>query len=179
MTLRTLLFCIVALVSHSAYSASLDLNLHSKAFRATYAFVPSKDTVTDLGVLFLQDDHGDDSETAFHAGLNFVFENFRFGGRAFYVSPGNSDVLAVGLGGQARFAVTKKVGVGAHIYYAPEFTSMMDSKGYQEMAVHVDFRVVGGAYVYLGYRNLKVSIGNANHKIELDDDPHLGIKFYF
>ena len=177
MKLTTATFIFTSFFASSAVASSLDINLHSDAARATYAFYSAPKTVADFGVLSTK--KFNERETALHAGVNFVFENLRFGMRMLHATPGTIDVLALGFGAQGRFALNSRVGVGGHFYHAPESTSFMDSGGYNELAARIDFKMAKGAYVYAGYRNLKVKMENSNSKIEYDDDIHVGLKFYF
>ena len=180
MAMRKIVIFILLLFSGAVYAKSIDLNLHSDALRFTYAFAVDKNLVTDLGVLYIDKQRKlDDNELAFHAGLNVVSGNVRFGGRAFFVAPGNAEALAIGFGGQGRFALTPRIGLGGHLYYAPEITSMLDAEGYHEYSVRLDFKVTPSAYLYLGYRNVKVRIGSRENKVELDDNVMVGFKVYF
>ena len=157
-------------------AGSLDANTHSDSTRVTYAFYTAPKIVTDIGVLSTT--KYSEREIALHAGLNFVFENLKFGMRAIHATPGNKDVLAMGFGAQGRFALNNRVGIGGHYYYAPEGTSFMDSVGYNEFVARIDFKMAKGAFIYAGYRNLKVKVEN-NSNIEYDDDVHIGLKFHF
>ena len=178
--MKQLILAILLLVPIVASAKSIDLNFTDDSFRFTYAYGIDRKLVTDLGLLYLQKKgRYRDDEMAFHAGLNVVSGNFRFGARAFLATPGDYDTLAVGFGGQARFALSKVVGLGGHFYYAPEVTSFVDAKGYHEYSIRLDFKVTPSAYLYLGYRNVKVRIEDRNNKVELDDDAMLGFKVYF
>jgi hypothetical protein len=178
--LQVTLVFVVLIFTNPVYAKSIDLNLNSDALRFTYAFMADRKLVTDLGLLYLdKKQRFDDDELAFHAGLNVVSGNIRLGGRAFFVSPGNAEVLAVGLGGQGRFALSSRVGLGGHFYYAPQITSMLDAKGYHDFSLRLDFKVAPSGYLYLGYRNIKVRIGDRQNKVELDDGAMLGFKVYF
>lgn len=179
MITRTLALLITFFTITPAFASSLDVNFHSHALRATYATFVDRKTVTDFGVLFLKEKVGNEDDTLLHAGVNFVFQNLRFGVRAIYVTPGNSDLFSLGFGGQGRIPLTRRVGIGGHFYYAPEVTSAMDSAGYHEFGARIDFKANKDVYFYLGYRNLKVKIKNVKNKLELDDDVHFGAKLYF
>lgn len=178
--MKKILFFIVFAFPVTGLAKSIDMNIGDDSFRLTYAFAVDRNLVTDLGVMHLEGEgRNRDDELAFHAGLNVTSGNIRFGGRAFLVSPGDFDTLSVGFGGQGRFALSKHVGLGGHFYYAPEATSFIDGKGYYEYRVNVDFKIKRSAYLYLGYRNVKVRIENRNNKVELNDDVIFGFKVYF
>lgn len=178
--MKTLTIYVAAfLFSSNLWADSLDLNLHDNAFRFTYASFVDKKTVADFGALFLQERNNRQSDALIHTGVNFVFDQLRFGLRAAYASPGPYDVLSLGFGGQGRFFLSRRVGIGGHFYYAPEATSGMDSAGYHEFAARLKFKLTRGVYVYGGYRNLKVKIVSPDNKVELDDDFHVGLKLFF
>ena len=178
--MKKILYALILFIPVTSYAQSLDLNFGDDAFRLTYAFGVDKNLVGDLGLLHLKEEgRNRDDELAFHAGLNITSGSVRFGGRAFLVSPGDYDTLSVGFGGQGRFALSKHVGIGGHFYYAPEVTSFIDSKGYHEYRIHLDFKIARSAYIYLGYRNVKVRIEDRANKVELDDDVMLGFKIFF
>ena len=180
MNLKYIIPVVLLLISTDVSARSIDLNINSDALRLTYASVVSKNVVTDVGFLYI--DKGNkfkDEEIAWHAGLNLVSGDVRFGARALFVTPGESEALAIGFGGQARFALANNIGLGGHFYYAPEVTSMLDAKGYHEYSIRLDFKIAPSGYIYLGYRNMKVSIGDRNNKVEIDDDVMLGFKVYF
>lgn len=178
--MKKLLLCAALLLPGTLFAKSIDLNFTDDSVRFTYAHAIDRNLVTDLGVLFLENEgRFQDDELAFHAGLNVVSGSVRFGGRAFFVAPGDIEALAIGLGGQARFALSRYVGLGGHFYYAPEAISFIDAEGYYEYSIRLDFKVTRSAYLYLGYRNVTVRIGDRDNKVELDDDAMLGFKLYF
>ena len=178
--MRIILAFILLIMPYSTFAKSIDLNVGDDSFRFIYASGIDKNLVTDFGLLFLEAEgrQGDD-ELAFHAGLNFVAGNVRFGGRAFLVSPGDYDTLSVGFGGQVRIPVASSVGIGGHFYYAPESTSFMDSAGYHEYRINLDVELTRSVYLYLGYRNVKVRIEDRRNKVELNDDVIFGFKTFF
>lgn len=176
---RILLLIIGLMIIKPSWADSLDMNFHGHAFRATYATYVGRKAVADFGALFLREKVGKENDTLLHAGVNFIFQNLRFGVRAIYVTPANYDLLSLGFGLQGRFALTRRVGIGGHFYYAPDVTSAMDSEGYHEFGARLDFKANKDVYLYIGYRNLKVKILSVTNKVELDDDVHIGAKLYF
>ncbi len=180
--MQKLFLCALLLVVSNAVAArSIDLNYHSDALRATYAFGMQRNVEGDVGILILdkQGNKNNDSEVGLHTGINFVSGSVKLGGRLFYISPGNNDLLALGFGGQGRIGLSKEVGISGHFYYAPEMTSMLDAASYHDLTVNLDLRIAKAAFLYLGYRNLKVKIGDVNNKLEIDDDFMVGFKIHF
>ena len=81
--------------------------------------------------------------------------------------------------GKLTVALSRIIGLGGHFYYAPEVTSFIDAKGYHEYSIKLDFKLTNTAHLYLGYRNVKLRIGDRKNKVELNDDTLLGFKIYF
>ena len=170
-------FSLMALLPVAAIAQSLDLNANDDVIRVTYATFTGKNIIADGGGMFI--DKNNESEQAWHIGAHAVLENVRLGFRTFYTSPGAVDVLVVGFGGQANLHLSPQLKLGLIGYYAPSFSSFMDSDGYTEFGLRMSFKVNRKLDVYLGYRNIKVKIEGVSRKIELDDDPHIGLKMYF
>lgn len=177
--LRIFFLFIGLFFSGAVWPASFDLNLRSDAVRVIYAFAIDKKAVVDAGGLLGKKDKQDDEVLIFHSGIHWLFEPIRIGVRALYVTPDGRDTLSLGFGGQARFPLARRVSLAGHFYYAPEVTSMLDSKNYREVAIRVNYKLARTAYVYVGYRNLKVSVLNINNTVELDEGLLVGAKFYF
>jgi hypothetical protein len=172
------IICIFSLLSGTALASSIDLNANNDTVRMTYAHATSRNVVTDMGALFL-DRKNNDTEFGVHAGASLVSDNIRFGLRAFYVDLDPYDVLSLGFGLQARGWINKQIGIGGHIYYAPEATSFLDSNGYREYAMRLNFAVSKNFDLYLGYRDIKVKILDNRNNTKLDDGFHLGFKVFF
>ena len=158
-------------------ASSLDLNFHDNTTRLTYASYTNKNVIADGGMLFIS--RNDSSEQMFHLGINKVSKNVRFGVRGIYTSPNDYDVLALGVGLHARFYLTRKINFDVGGYYAPEFASLMDAAGYTEIGLRLSFNITDPLDLYAGYRNIKIEIGDPGSKTEIDDDLHIGFKFYF
>ncbi|MCI0505135.1 MAG: YfaZ family protein [Gammaproteobacteria bacterium] len=178
--MKKILLIVLLVLPATAMAKSIDLSISDDSFRFVYAFGIDKNLVTDLGFLYMEKEgRFSEDELAFHAGINFVSGNVRFGGRAFFVTPGDTEALAVGFGMQALFPLSKHIGLGGEIYYAPELTSFMDAEGYHEYSIRLDFKLATATHLYLGYRYVEVSIGDQDNDVELDDNAMLGIKVFF
>lgn len=171
-------FGLLLFVTTTAVPAdSIDLNTSDKATRLTYASYVSPRVVGDIGMLLHNKPRGE--EDMFHLGANLVNQNVRFGLRGTYASPGNQDLLAIGLGLNVRMGLAKNLYFDIGGYYAPEFMSLMDSAGYSELNARVSLSVSRPLELYLGYRNIKVKIKDVSNKVEIDDGLYLGLQFYF
>lgn len=174
------------LVAGSAAADSIDINLHDEALRATYEMPleTTKGLRAEAGLLYAENDAGD-SETMLHGGVLVSGENWSksgtfdiaLGGRVVYATPADLDLLAVAFGGRVRFSPIPRLGLGGHIYYAPDITSFMDSDEYQEVGLRIDYQVLPQAFVYLGNRTIKTKVNGTT--VELDDKMHIGFKMNF
>lgn len=176
-----------ALAVQPAMADSIDINLHDNAIRGTYEMKlkATQGLSADLGLLYLEDDNRE-SETMVHAGLHVSGENWSksgtfdiaLGGRLVYATPGDLDVAALALGTRVRFSPVPRLGFGGHIYYAPDITAFMDSVGYQEFGLRLDYQLLPQAFVYVGYRNVEFDLEGPG-ELELDDEGHAGFKVLF
>ncbi len=187
MLLRAITLLGLSAIGLNAYAASADFNLHNNALRLTYASGVSNQKGLEVDAGMLYHDSGDE---AYHLGANVTGENWSdagtfdisLGGRAFFVPGTGYDALAFGVGGQLRFSPVHRLGVGGHIYYAPGILSFLDSDGYTEVAVRLDYQVLPQAFVYVGHRSIKMDVdinGNKVKGVELDKDVHIGMKLLF
>lgn len=190
MKLRAIGLFLLGTVSTAATADSLDINLRDEAIRAIYTMDMKERSKgglsTELGLLYSEDKKKLDG-TLYHAGLHVSGENWSqsgtfvisLGGRIYYAGSDNQDLSALGFGGAMRFSPVHRVGVGAHLYYAPTITSWMDAKNFREAGVRVDYQLLPQAFVYVGYRNIEADFENGVNNVELDDDAHIGFKLLF
>lgn len=190
MRLRAAGLMLLGAVSTTAVADNIDVNLREDAIRASYSLDLTKygynGLSADFGFMY-NEDKKQLNDTMYHVGLNVSGENWSekgtfdisLGGRFIYTSPDNVDLGALAFGGQVRFSPIHRVGIGAHIYYAPGITSFMDADRYSETGVRVDYQVLPQAFVYLGYRNIEVDIEDGANDVELDEGTHIGFKLLF
>jgi hypothetical protein len=185
--LQTTTALLCACAAMPALADSIDINLHDDAIRGTYTMQlqNTQGMSAEAGLLYAED-NDNNSETLVHGGVLVSGENWSksgtfdiaLGGRLVYATPGNLDMMAVAFGGRLRFSPVPRLGIGGHIYYAPDITSFMDADGYQEVELRIDYQVMPQAFVYIGHRNIEVDFGNPRNW-ELDDDVHVGFKMTF
>lgn len=181
---------LLGLVSTAASADNLDINLRDEAIRAIYT-MEMKDrgkggASSEFGLLYSEDKKKLD-DTLYHLGLHVSGENWSqsgtfvisLGGRLYYAGTETMDLAALGFGGQLRFSPVHRVGIGAHLYYAPNITSFMDAKRFRETGVRVDYQLLPQAFVYVGYRTIEADLENGTDDWELDDDAHIGFKLLF
>jgi hypothetical protein len=190
MKFRAIGLFLLSAVSTIASADNIDFNLRDEAIRASYSMELKSGGFSglsgELGLLYSEDKKKLD-DTLYHAGLHVSGENWSqsgtfdisIGGRLYYATPGNVDLMALAIGGDIRFSPAHRFGIGGHIYYAPDITSFQDAKRFQETGIRVDYQLLPQAFVYLGYRQIEVDIENGAKDVELDDDAHIGIKMLF
>lgn len=190
MKFRAVGLFLLGAVSTVASADNIDINLRDEAIRASYS-MELKDRgyaglSAEAGLLYSEDKKKLD-DTLYHIGLHVSGENWSqsgtfdisLGGRLYYASPGDADLAALGVGGAIRFSPAHRFGIGAHLYYAPDITSFMDAKRFQETGIRVDYQILPQAFVYVGYRQIEVDIEDGPKDVELDDDAHIGFKMLF
>ncbi len=190
MKFRLMGLFLLGAVSTAATADNLDINLRDEAIRAIYTMDMSGrgkgGASTEFGLLYSEDKKKLD-DSLFHLGLHVTGENWSqsgtfviaLGGRVYYTSPGDLELGALGFGGALRFSPVHRVGIGAHLYYAPDITSFMDAKAFTETGVRVDYQILPQAFVYAGYRTIEVDIEDGPSDVELDDNAHIGFKLLF
>lgn len=187
MKLKQAVALLSAFATMPVLADSIDINLHDEAIRGTYTMQlqNTKGLSGEIGLLYAEDNNTNDSETMLHGGILVSGENWSksgtfdisLGGRVVYAEPGNLDMFAVAFGGRLRFSPIPRLGIGGHVYIAPDITSFMDSDGYDEIGIRVDYQILPQAFVYLGQREVEVDFGNST--VELDDEVHIGFKMTF
>jgi hypothetical protein len=186
MVLRILSVVLGLTAAAQAAAATLDLNLHDDALRATYstAVGASRGLDLDVGYLYLED-RSEDAHLL-HAGLQVAGQNWSkqgnfdigIGGRVVFVDAGPVDSTHIAFGGRVRFSPAPRVSLGASVYYAPDITSFRDSEEYVEWNLSLDYQMLTQAFVYLGYRKVEIDIENGGTH-ELDDHLHIGMRLTF
>ncbi len=182
--MRALAAIVLAVSAGTATADSFDLNLHDDALRLTYSTGMNgmRGLSVDGGILYQED-----TANLYHVGLSVSGENWSkagvfdisIGGRAIYSSPEHvGDAAAVGLGGRVRFSPAHRVGIGGHLYYAPNILSFADSERYVEMGVRLDYQLLPQAFVYVGWRSVEIRFEN-HGDVELDESGHVGMKLLF
>lgn len=114
------------------------------------------------------------------AGMTAATVAAGLGLRAVYVGRDHDSGGALAAGGQveARFPGYERIGFSLYGYGAPETTSFGEVEQYYEVGVGVDYQLVKGASVYVGYREVKFDIGGFKD-VTADDSAHIGVRLHF
>lgn len=171
MTMRGLLFLCLTAMATVANAGELDLNFSDEAMRGTWsAPMPSQTMrgIYELGGMI--GERGSLRFTQAHAGLLVTGDagaraaNVKagLGGRIFLLDSDGPDGGGLALGGMvdARLPAFNRIGVIAYIYAAPAASTFGDLEAWYEYAVNLDYQVLQGASIYLGWRQLKVDVEN-------------------
>lgn len=158
--------------SLAASAQGLDINLSSDALRGQFAFdvgvLPRNNAQVAIGGLFSEDLDPEDT-TALHVGLLVTGDT---GAREALVEAGlgvravaidvadslNGGALALGAEVDARLPEFNRIGISGSIYFAPDVSSFSDVNQYLEYAFDVNYEIIRSAFVYLGYRQLRLDV---------------------
>lgn len=183
---------VLGLSAMGAQAGILDLGLGNNSFRGAYS--DALNTVLpgtvgngqfDVGVIAKprsSDDfyqvHGGLVLTG-DPGLKGVNVGVGLGGRLLYVYRDGANGGALALGGQieARVPNYDRFGITASSYYAPSVLTVGSLDRSWENAIALDYELIHGGAVYVGYRNVRQDIGGSNRSS--DSGVNLGFRLKF
>lgn len=87
--------------------------------------------------------------------------------------------LGLALGGRARVAFTERFAVEADLHFAPSVTSFGDVDNLVMFGTRVSANIFQGTSVFLGYRNIKVSINDSDDTAKLHEGLFAGLRINF
>ncbi|MHB1543717.1 MAG: YfaZ family outer membrane protein [Gammaproteobacteria bacterium] len=124
------------------------------------------------------------------AGLSLV-ANANPGGHAIWVGLGaralfvdsslvHESATALGLGASVNttWVGYNRIGVGGHVYYAPQVTSFGTARSYLEYEARVEYYLLRHGRVYLAYRHIGVSYAGTP-TLTLDSGLNVGFRISF
>lgn len=192
---RLLAALLVAATAPAAQAEIFDLSIGDNTFRGTIAgplarlfddangqydvgLLLKPRTSEDLlqihtGVLLTGDAGAKDVDVA--AGLGI---------RAVYTGIDHDSGGIVALGGQleGRMPSMNRLGLTGYAYYGPEVLAFGDVNDYREFGVAVDYELIRGGSVYVGYRNITQSfdlLQGFKSDVEVEDSAHIGFRLKF
>jgi hypothetical protein len=168
------------LVIPAAHADGLDLFLNNNtasvdyltSFRGAdldvgFLFNNKSNWVANAGLLVLGRQYGNDSKV-----------EGGFGAKIFFVSLGNTNVTALGVGGRAIwFPRSSRFGLGGYGYYAPDIVTS-GGRSFLQVGVRAEFQLMETASIYVGYQDITVEPGGSGSQT-VDDGPHIGIDLRF
>lgn len=182
---------VLGLASLGAQAGILDLNLGNDSFRGAYSDALStvlpgtSNGEYDVGLIAKPREN--DKFYQAHAGLALtgsmgvpgVNLGAGLGGRLLYVHDHSRNGGALALGGQieARMPNYDRFGLTASSYFAPNILTVGSLDRSWENTIDLDYELIKGGAVYVGYRNLRQDTGAGNHSV--DTGMHLGFRLKF
>ncbi len=133
--------------------------------------------------------YNDDDDYAITAGLlvdgtpagNQPY-TFGLGGKFYYINMDTPDVrmTAIALGAGVKYHIPAKMpmAIGGDVYFVPSIAAFGDGDGLLDFRIRFEVDVLPNATAFVGYRNFEIDLEKAGDQ-ELDDNPHLGIRFQF
>jgi len=180
--MRLIVFALLAAASFSAAAGSVDLNLSNHSIEAKfYANAGAADWT--FGGLYNRDTR----DRALNVGLlatgDSAIGNSRFegglGGKVYSVTVGNADVLALALGGQARwFPGNGSFALGAYVFYAPHVVTLLDGQRFFDVGVRAEVELIRNSFLYVGYRQVQAELDN-QAKLNVDKGAFVGMQIKF
>lgn len=186
-----LLALVTAGATAPAQAEIFDFNIGDNAFRAGLAGPLSRviDGIAgqyDVGVLLKP--KTEDNLIQVHTGVLLTGDAGSkdidlaagLGARLVYTGRDHDSGGAFAPGGQieARLPSYNRFGVTFYAYYAPEVTSFGEVTKYQEYGVDLDYALIRGGSVYVGYRDIKEELSSAAD-FGVDNGVHIGIRLKF
>jgi hypothetical protein len=187
----TLLGAMLGLIAFGAQAGIVDLNLGRNSFRA--AFTDSLTSVLpgvangqyDLGIVAKP--RKSDDYYQVHGGLLLTGDAGNknislaagLGGRLLYVYRDSANGAGLALGGQieARLPDYNRLGLTASSYYAPSIITFGRLDRSWENTLDLDYELIRGGNVYVGYRNIRQEIGGFDGSV--DTGFHAGFRLKF
>jgi len=187
MKLRLLGLVALLVLSGGAQAASLNIALSNDAARFEL-----QTNYTGLGLnnaeLVYSITYNDDNDWLGGARIG-VFGDAAAPGSGLHAGAGVSlmlgdanqgEILTVGIGGQLRyvFPEANRFALAAQGFVAPEITSFLDSEGYMDWSVQLDYELTREARLFLGYRDIEIDLENGV-EVDLESGFFAGLKIIF
>lgn len=186
---------LVSAVMPAAHAEIFDLSIGDNAFRATFAgplarLIDEANGQYDVGVLLKPE--RDEDLLQVHAGVLLTGDAGArdvdvaagLGIRAIYTGIDHNSGGIVALGGQVegRLPSYNRVGLTGYAYYGPEVLALGDVNDYVEYGLALDYEVIRGGAIYVGYRSIEQSFDlreGFQEDVEVDDSAHIGFRLKF
>lgn len=174
-----------------AHAEIFDFNLGDNAFRAALAgplsrMISDVNGQYDVGVLFKP--KTEDNLIQVHtgvlvtgdAGTKDIDLAAGLGARLIYTGRDHDSggAFAPGLQFEARLPGYNRFGLTFYGYYAPSATSFGEVEDYREYGVDLDYALIRGGSIYVGYRDIQEKLSSASNG-EVDKGAHIGFRLKF
>jgi len=174
-----------------AHAEILDFNIGDNAFRLGLAGPLSRvmskvSGQYDVGVLLKP--RTSDNLVQVHAGVLVTGDAGAkgidlaagLGARIIYTGRDHDSggAFAPGVQLEARLPQANRFGVTFYGYYGPSATSFGEVRRYKEFGADLDYAVIRGGSVYVGYRNIKEDLSSSGD-FDVDHGWHIGFRLKF
>lgn len=188
---RILLALVLVSTSTAASAEILDLSVRNNSFRGALngplsRFIADTNGLYEIGAI-VKTQQNDDLLIS-HLGMlvsgDAGMRNFNLaaglGVRGVYIGRDHDSGSAAALGGQleARFPGFERVGYSLYGFYSPEVVTFGEFDQYYEVGSAIDYQLLKDGSVYVGYRNVNLSLVNSGH-LTADNGFHVGIRLHF
>ncbi len=184
----------IAMIATQADARGIDLRLADETAEILYLTESSTfgygGADVGFGLLFNEDDDlmfsGAAMVTGHGAGNNRALK-FGVGGKLVLTmlddrnnTVADEEFGALAIGGQIRYVIPSSTPIAflAEGFIAPEIVSFSGAEQYTEYRFAVELEVTPSARAYVGYRKIEFELQGGT-EVELDDDPHIGIRIEF
>ena len=185
---------VLATIASQASARGFDLRLADETAEVIYLTESSTfgygGADVGIGLLFNEDDDLSFSAAAMvsgHGAGNNRALKFGVGAKLVFTmlddrnnTLADEEFAALAIGGQIRYVIPSSTPVAflAEGFIAPEIVSFSGAEQYTEYRFAIELEVTPSARAYVGYRNIEYEL-EGGAEIELDDDPHIGIRIEF
>jgi hypothetical protein len=179
----------LAVIATGARAERVDVNLSDETLRGTFeAPLPTARLggVYEFGALIGENRDVDFQQA--HVGLLVTGDagarratvTAGLGGRLFVLAGDGADGGGLARGGMfdARLPSVNRIGGIAYAYGAPGASTFGDLEGWYEYAARVDYQVLQGASIYVGWRQVKVDVEGFGD-FTVDTGFHAGLRLTF
>lgn len=181
----------LGLIALPSQAETLDVNISSNALAGDFSGPVARalpGTVGQYDFGLISRPHHDNGLFQAHAGLLLTGDagaqnidlTVGLGARLIYASVAHERGGAGALGGQfeARLPQFNRLGLSGYTYFAPRITTIHSLNRYWENALSLEYEVIRGGNIYVGYRNVHVNVDNAG-SFSADNGFHAGFRLKF
>jgi hypothetical protein len=180
--MRLIVFALLAAASLSAVAGTVDINLSNDTLEANYVANAGLAEWT-FGGLYNRDTKDRDLNVGLLATGEASIAGSRIegglGGKVYSATVGDLQLVALALGGQARwFPGNGSFALAAYGFYAPHVVTLIDGEKFWDVGVRAEVEVIKNSFVYVGYRQVHAIFDNQTNA-NVDEGAFVGLQIKF